>query len=348
MPGWLQRWLPQRTEIGEVTAQDLEIKPAGGLPGVAISGMKVSAKPTPNEEAWLLRGSDGTLTLPGLTTPFKMDSASARIDADALTLSDAVSHWLGDSEVTGRGTLPFTSTKPWHFSGHLARLDLRNILTPDWNQKLSGVLEGDYEASAAPPSDILLKGSLILKNGVVQGLPVLERVSDFTHTDRFRRVVLDEATWNIERLGNTTKITNLILQSNGLMRVEGGMTIKNRNLEGTFLVGVSPETLRWMPGAQAHVFTEPHPSGSPGFVWTHVRLAGNLDRGLSEDLSNRLLAAMGRSLIDAPLDAAQTGVDMLGNTGGAVLKSGEGVIDKADDVVKKGVDTVKGLVPFLK
>jgi hypothetical protein len=348
MPAWLQRWLPQRTEVGEVTIQNFDIKPAGGLPGVAIAGMRVSAKPTPNEEAWLLRGSDGTLTLPGLTTPFKMHSASARLDTEALTLSDAVSHWLGDSEVTGRGSLPFSGAKPWHFSGHLARLDLRNILTEDWNQKLSGSLDGDYEATAAPPSDVQLKGKLILKNGVVQDLPVLGRVADFTHTDRFRHVVLDEATWDIERLGDTAKVTNLVLQSNGLIRVEGGLTIKNRNLDGSFLVGVSPETLRWMPGAQAHVFTQPHPSGAPGFVWTRVRLTGNLDRGLNEDLSNRLLVAMGLAPIDAALDAAQTGVNVLGKTGGSVLKNGSGVIDKADDVVKKGVDAVKDLVPFLK
>ncbi len=295
MPAWLQRWLPQRTEVGEVTIQNFDIKPATGLPGVGIAGMKVTAKPTPNEEAWLLRGSEGTLTLPGLTTPFKMHSASATaFDADALTLSDAVSHWLGDSEVTGRGSLPFTSTKPWHFSGHLARLDLRNVLTADWNQKLSGLLDGDYEANAAPPDDVELKGKLTLKNGVVQDLPVLSRVADFTHTDRFKRhVVLDEAHWDIERLGGTTKVTNLALQSNGLIRVEGGLTIKNRNLDGSFLVGVSPETLRWMPGAKEHVFDQKHPSGAPGFVWTHVRLTGNLDRGLSEDLSNRLLTAMG-------------------------------------------------------
>lgn len=356
LPGWLQRFLPQRTEIGEVRVQDFAVNPADGSAGVSLTGMKMSAKPMGEEGAWQLRGNDGTLNLPGLTTPFRMDSASATVDGKALTLNDAISRWLGDSEVTGRGELPFNGSKPWSFSGHLSRLDLRHVLSEDWNTRLSGLLEGDYQATAAPPADVLLKGKLKLTNGVVQRLPVLDRVADFTHTERFRRVVLDDARWDVERVHDVTTITNLVLQSNGLMRVEGALVIKGRILQGNFLVGVSPETLRWMPGAQAHVFTEPHPSGAPGFVWTHVRLAGNLDQGLHEDLSNRLLAAMGRALIEEPLEFAGKGVDLLGKTGaealgktgGTVLEGGKEVIRGADDVVGKGVDVIKGFVPFLK
>jgi hypothetical protein len=355
LPAWLQRFLPTRTEIGEVKVQEFEIKPAQGT-GVGLSGLKVSAKPAGDEATWLLRSSDGTLTLPGLTTPFRLDSASATVNAGSLTLNDAVSRWLGDSEVTGRGELPFNGSKPWNFSGHLSRLDLKEVLNGEWNSKLSGTLEGDYEALSAPPGDVRLKGKLNLKNGVVQRMAVLDRVADFTHTERFRRVVLDEAKWDIERLGNVTTITDLVLQSNGLIRVEGAMVIKGRNIVGDFLVGVSPETLRWMPGAQAHVFTQAHPSGAPGFVWTRVKMAGNLDTGLHEDLSNRLLAAMGRALIDEPLDLAMKSVDLLGKkgldvvgkTGSTVIEGGKGIIQGAGDAASKGVDVIKGFVPFLK
>jgi hypothetical protein len=264
-------------------------------------------------------------------------------------LSDAVAGWLGDSEVTGRGSLPFTPDKQWNFAGHLSRLDLKDVLSAEWTSRLSGMLEGDYEAKQAAPADVLLKGHLTLKNGVVQNLAVLDRVATFTQTERFKRIVLDEASWDVERQHDVTKITNLILQSNGLIRVEGTMTVTGRNLRGDFLVGVSPETLRWMPGSRAHVFTEPHPSGLVGFVWTHVHLSGNLDGTIKEDLSNRLLAAMGMSLIDAPLGAVETGVDILGKAGAApVIDTGKGVIHKAGDVLEKGVDTVKGLIPFIK
>lgn len=355
MPGWLQRFLPQRTEISEVKVQEFEIKPAQGS-GVALSGLKVTAKPAGDEGTWLLRSSDGTLTLPGLTTPFRLNSASATVNAGSLTLNDAVSRWLGDSEVTGRGELPFNGSKPWNFSGHLSGLDLKEVLSGEWNTRLSGMLEGEYEAVSAPPGDVRLKGKLSLKNGVVQRLAVLDRVADFTHTERFRRVVLDEAKWDIDRIHDTTNITNLVLQSNGLIRVEGAMVIKGRNIQGDFLVGVSPQTLRWMPGAQAHVFTQAHPSGAPGFVWTRVKMAGNLDTGLHEDLSNRLLAAMGRALIDEPLDVALKGVDLLGKagidvvgkTGNTVIEGGKGLIEGAGDAASKGVDVIKGFVPFLK
>ncbi|MEI6535623.1 MAG: hypothetical protein WCN98_09815, partial [Verrucomicrobiaceae bacterium] len=149
------------------------------------------------------------------------------------------------------------------------------------------------------------------------------------------------------------KITRLVLQSNGLMRIEGDLSIDGKILKGDLLVGVSPETLRWMPGAQNHVFTDPHPGGTPGFVWTTVHLGGTMDSP-TEDLSNRLLAAMGKALlIDAPLEIAGKGVEVLGKTGSQVLNPGQGVIESSKEVIKgtgeavgQGVDVLKGFIPL--
>ena len=153
-------------------------------------------------------------------------------------------------------------------------LELRHILSEVWQAKLGGVLEGDYEIAGRPGRAGTIKGRLRVKSGVVQSLPVLERCAEFTHTERFRRVVLDEAAgeWAIE--GPRTRVTNIVLQSNGLIRVEGALLIEGQALAGDFIVGVSPETLRWLPGAQNHVFTEAGIGKVPGFVWTRVRVSG--------------------------------------------------------------------------
>lgn len=348
-PTWWSRWLPKRTEIGEVEVQNFELKPPAPDAGVAIMTMKLSARPAVDDGAWLLRGEGGKILLPQIKDALRLTSASARLDAKTLSLNDAVAQWIGDSDVTGRGELPFEKGKAWNFTGRISNLDLRHVLSADLKSRLSGVLESSYETSSQPDGSVLFKGKPRVKNGIVQGFPVLERVADFTTTERFRRVVLDEANCEIERQGSRTKITRLVMQSNGLIRIEGDIAIDGILLTGNLMVGVSPETLRWMPGAQNHVFIDPHSGGMPGFVWTTVRVSGTIDAP-KEDLSNRLLAAMGKALlIDAPMEVFGKGVEVLGKSGNDVLNNGQGVIESGKNVIKgagDAVDILNGIIPL--
>ena len=69
--------------------------------------------------------------------------------------------------------------------------------------------------------------------------------------------------------------------------------VNQGKLEGLFQVGVTPTSLRWLPGSQARVFTVER----DGYVWTSVRVTGLLD-DLKEDLSQRLIAAAGTELYE--------------------------------------------------
>ncbi|MEY4484904.1 MAG: hypothetical protein RL693_2356, partial [Verrucomicrobiota bacterium] len=345
IPGWLKGWIPNRTEIGKVEVQSFELTPAKDNPMVMVTGMRLTGKPATDEGAWILSGEAGEIRFAGQDKPFRITSINTRMDARSLAVNDAVFRWLGDSEVTARGDLPFEKGKTWNFKGRASNLDLGQVLSKDWQGKLSGVLEGDYEVN--PDT---LKGKISVKSGIAQNMAVLDRVADFTRTDRFRRVVLDEAVADVERKGGIIKVTNLVLQSNGLMRVEGGFSMQGNLIDGTFFVGVSPETLRWIPGAQGRVFTEQRAGSPPGFVWTTVRITGDVNRP-NEDLSNRLLAAAGKALLlDTPLIVPQMGLDALGGAGlpvdGAktILQGTGGAAGKA---VETGVDVIKGLVPLL-
>ncbi len=344
IPGWLKGWIPNRTEIGKVEVESFELTPAKDNPMVTVTGMRLSGKPATDEGAWILRGESGEIRFAGQDKPFRITSINTRMDARSLAVNDAVARWLGDSEVTARGDLPFEKGKSWSFKGRVSNLDLSHVLSKDWQGKLSGVLEGDYEVNPET-----LKAKIRVKSGIAQNMPVLDRVADFTRTDRFRRVVLDEATADIEQKGDVIKVTNLLLQSNGLMRVEGGFVMQGKIMDGTFFVGVSPETLRWIPGAQGRVFTEQRAGSPPGFVWTTVRVTGDVSRP-NEDLSNRLLAAAGKALLlDTPLIVPQLGLDAIGGAGvpvdgaKAIL---QGTGEAAGKAVETGVDVIKGLVPI--
>jgi len=353
-PAWMRRWLPTRTEIGEVDVRRFDLKPSGQGEGVTVDAVHIKARPAADEGAWKVNGEDGRVLVPGIAEAFRLGGATARFDAKSFVLDDAMARWLGESEVTARGEVPFAADQGWGFSGRVTGLDLRHVLSDAWKPKLGGVAEGDYEVSGRPGGAVLSKGKLRVKNGVVQSLALLERVADFTHTERFRRVVLDQAAGDVEAQGARMRVRNLVLQSNGLIRVEGDLSIDGRMLDGSLRVGVSPGTLRWMPGAQNHVFTDANAGKVPGFLWTHVRVSGTIDSP-TEDLSNRLLAAMGQAvLIDAPMQVLETGLDGIGRAGGSAVPAGKSVIEGGKDVIKgageaagKGLDALKGFIPLL-
>jgi hypothetical protein len=349
IPQWLRGWIPSRTQIDDVQVQTFDLLPPPGTPGVAATGITISGKPANDTGAWHLRGQGGKLSLPGLREPLRLTSLDARLDDRAIVFHDAVGRWLGDSEVSARGDLPFDKAKSWDFNGSISGLDLRQLLSADWSSRLGGMMEGDFRAGPA-----VVKGNVRCKNGIVQNMPVLNQVATFTHVDRFRRIVLDVASADVERSADAIKVTNLNLQSSGLIRVEGGFVIQGGQINGDLLVGVAPDTLTWIPGSQGHVFTDRR-NDAPGYVWTTVHISGPVEAP-REDLTNRVLVAMGL----APLDLAEKGVEILSGMAGGTGATGnsgaaKGVIDAGKDVingaagkaVETGVDLLKGVVPIL-
>lgn len=355
VPRWLRRWIPTRTQVDEVQVQTFEYSPPKGESGVAATGMTIVGKPANDTGAWSLRGEGGKVSLPRtalpprFNEPLRMTSVSARLDSKALVFHDASARWLGDSTVAARGDVPFDKADAWSFNGSIAGLDLRHLLDAEWNSRLSGKLEGDYEVNPA-----LVKGKVRCKNGIVQNMLVLDTIADFTRTERFRRIVLDSCSGDVERAGGITRVSNINLQCSGLIRVEGGIVIEDDQINGELLVGVAPDTLQWIPGSQDHVFRETR-ADAPGYVWTTMHVYGPATAP-KQDLTNRLLAAAGKALlIDTPLGFAVKGMEILGKSGGVGAEAAKGVINTGSDVIKgtgnaagkaveTGVDLIKGFI----
>jgi hypothetical protein len=348
VPLWLRRWIPTRTQVDEVQVQTFDFVPSSAEAGVSATNLTLTGKPSNDRGAWQLRSEGGKLVIPGLREPFRLSGVSSRLDADALVIHDASARWLGDSEVTARGDVPFGKAKPWGFNGAVRNLDMRHLLTPDWNSRLNGMLEGDYEVKPT-----VMKGKVRVKNGIVQNMPMLNQVATFTRVERFRRIVLDVAKADMEHAGDRITVSNLDLQSSGLIRVEGGLVIQGDQINGDLLVGVAPDTLNWILGSRERVFTQTR-ADAPGYVWTNVRISGPLNSP-SEDLTNRILIAMGL----APLDLAGKGVELLTGTAAGmgaagvtkeVMDAGKSVIEgsggAAGKVIETGVDVLKGVVPI--
>ncbi len=115
--------------------------------------------------------------------------------------------------------------------------------------------------------------------------------------------------------GNIT-LTNIVAESKGLLRVEGTCSIgADGAVAGTLRVGVTPQTLQWLPGSRERVFT----LAQNGYLWTDVRLAGTT-QSLQEDLSSRLANAMKDQVI-------QEGTRVLEVLPGPAKEGAKGVLD---------------------
>ena len=146
---------------------------------------------------------------------------------------------------------------------------------------------------------------------------MLDEISTFTRNLQFRRLNLSTASGEFTQDDTRLRVKNFVAESDGLIRVEGAFTIEKGNIDGTFMVGVTPATLQWLPGSQAKVFTE----SRAGYVWAPMRLTGPANKP-TEDLSPRLIAA------------AQ----------GAII---EGVQNAAGQAVKTGTDAAKSLLDLV-
>jgi hypothetical protein len=135
-------------------------------------------------------------------------------------------------------------------------------------------------------------------------------------------------------------LTNLVLASEGLVRVEGNLFIRNRELDGSFRLGLAAGTLANIPGAETHVFAP----GERGLLWTTLRITGTLDDP-KEDLTDRLMAAAGMRMFDVIPETGEKVIkfsrSLLGDTPGKVIEAGGQVIDKGVEALDKGVKIIE-------
>jgi len=190
------------------------------------------------------------------------------------------------------------------------------MLTPDWRQRLSGRLAGVANINAPlgtgeAASELTVSGSLALVDGQLTALPILDEIGTFTHTERFRTLELTRASANYKRTPGRLEVTDLVVESEGLIRIEGAYTVVDGQIDGDFQVGLTPATLQWIPGSQELIFTD----SRGGYRWTPMHITGPVAHPV-DDLTPRLITATGKTIIKGAEDIE-----------GTVKKTGEGLLD---------------------
>lgn len=292
VPDWLKRFLPNRVELDEV----------------AIGSTQISVLNSANEQVFLLKGAGGKVS-PDFNTriwEILMQGGTIQVpNQEEVGIRELAMRWkrsdlfidrcslsvFGDGSVAAAGEIGFGEDGVFDLDLDLASIDLDDLLDGEWADRLDGMIEGPVKVTGKPGA-FIYEGELRVKEAAAKSIPVLALIAEYTRNEQFKQLVFSEAKTGFKREGEVVELNDLVLQSDGLVRVEGDITILGESLEGVCRVGVTPGTLRWIPGAERQVFTE----SKDGFLWAPLNLTGTVSEP-REDLSGRLIAAAGEEIL---------------------------------------------------
>ena len=343
---WYDFLIPHTVELKqfELASSAVKVITRSGPVGIAGTSWRVVPEAS-SKNSYRAEGNDGTVKLPWKWAP-RMNLGRARLlyrgDTIYLTGADFQVYESGRLDLSGEMSV---KGEGYTFTGDLRDVYCAEILPENWKQRLSGKVDSGFtvEGDDAGPS---VTGNLVLANGVLTALPLLDSLSAYADTTRFRRLALEEGKTDFAWEDGTLVLRNFVLSSEGLMRLEGALRMDpQERLDGRFRLGIVPGVLARIPGAESVVFSP----GERGLLWTDLRITGTLDEP-EEDLSKRLVEAAGlrmfevlpetgervlkftKEVIDQDLEAhLQKGADVL-DQGRAVIEDAKGVVEEVEGI----------------
>ncbi len=334
LPRWLSDLAPNRVEVDRIhiAATHVTVEKAAGAV-FTLAGVETTMEPDFASGVWEIRGKGGTMQVPD-QPQIRLKELGMRWRGSELFVDRCALGIYRDGHIEGRGEIGFESGGMFDVNLDISSITIDELVEGEWRDRLDGILHGPVHITGSP-GGLVYEGTLNVTEGVIESIPVLELVARYTRSDRFKRIVLNEARTNFKSDGWRVELRDLVLQSDGLVRVEGSVDIVGDQLEGDLSVGVAPGTMRWIPGAERLVFVEDR----DGFRWTPLRLSGTT-ADPKEDLSARLIAAAGESLLDElPGGLREMAEEFLAPDGEKV---------PSDKLIEQGKKVLDFLSPFLQ
>lgn len=306
----LPSWLPSKFNLDEVAVQDANA--ALGVVGQIRNAM-LTIKP--EGAGWIFDVRGGKFDPAAVMGPLDIDQLRVRLQQGVVYLTDAELRSSGAGRISangeiGGGKLPYDIRMEWQ------NIDAADLLDETWKERLTGLVDGNATIQPAATGVTSVSGRFNLSEGTLHGLPLQDDIARFTRSPQFQRMPIHELSSDFVTNGTVTDFTNFVLESKGLIRVTGSGRVGPGNaVVGTFQIGVTQQTLQWLPGSQEKVFVE----SRDGYLWTSINVGGTLDSP-TEDLSARLAQAMGEQVID-------TGIKVLENAPQQTKEAVDRVID---------------------
>ncbi|MCX7886795.1 MAG: hypothetical protein N3B01_06010 [Verrucomicrobiae bacterium] len=266
---------------------------------------KMEVTPNRNFLDCELRGGDLRLTdLP----PLQVEEAKIRVHKDQASLRESRLQLADGGRLIVNGQIGRDAATELDLNVHFEDVPLHRWLPTDWRGRLIGLAHGEARLSGrmGVAGASRSEGRIELSNARLEALPMLNRLAVFTGSEQFRQLQLQKARADYWWRNGQLVVERILLESVGLLRLEGRFTLENDIVNGEFDVGVASSVLRWLPGARSRVFTIER----DGYRWTKMRVQGPTN-DLQENLSGRLLAAASAEAIETTKEALQKGAEAL-------------------------------------
>lgn len=287
-PSLLSKLLPNRTEIQSIKAERADVSKAGA----ALKKTRLTLKPVGKD--WEILAEDGEFTTSALALakPIELKSANVTVKKALTVLKNA--HLIfasgGQSNVTGQWTTDGNS----EMHADLENINIDPFLPTWWRTRFFGTIDGTLNILQSAGKQPELDATLRLKGGRLESLPLLSELDAFLGTPRFKTLPIRSGSLKVHRAGDVTELKDIQLDADGMLRIEGSITVREGKLDGALRVGISPSLIQWLPSSRGKVFEE----NRDGYVWTPVRVFGTTDLP-QEDLSKRLVQAAAGAVIDS-------------------------------------------------
>lgn len=286
-------FLPQEVELQGLEVGEVVLEAEMKKGTARLRGMQMRAAPGSGRQTFDVELTGGELTLPGgFLPPMRVRDARMRYQDGAVFINRAEARLWDEGRLELRG-----EWDPRHeiraLQGELSGVRCEEVVSEDWAKRVSGVLSTQFEVTW-PGGEPDASGQMVLRNGVITALPILEVLEAYADTRRFRVLTLSDARADWRWREGQWSLSNLVIASEGLLRLEGELRVVGERLDGNFRLGLAPGTLASIPGAEEHVFL----AGERGLRWAPVRVTGTLSEP-RHDLAERLIAAAGRRLLEA-------------------------------------------------
>lgn len=275
---FLPSWLPSRFELGSFDVKKADLR----FGEIQSKGQTLKVQPL--GEGYNIEARGGSLSIPGLPP---LTHAQSRIrERKGIYYLDDSRFFLPDA-----GSLVASGN-----SGAEARLALvwdgvpaASLPVPD----LAKYLDGTSRGTATRDAGGAWRGSITFTDTRLRNLPLLKNAASFLQDSSWTNPLLQELSANFEYSAGNLTLTNLVIQSTGLARIEGSVRIaQGGDLSGQLELGLDLNTLKLLPGARETVF----PTSRSGWYWSPVQLGGTVSNP-REDLSPRLAACVAGAVL---------------------------------------------------
>jgi len=325
-------WLPRDAELQELDVGEVVVR-ANLMEGPAMaSGMTVHVEPSGGKNAYRAEVRGGTVRLPFKILPeSRLDRLKLRYQDGNVFLTDATVLAWKSGRIEGSGEWDVKS-RQFSMEGGASGMTCEDIFSEDWAKRMTGDVASTFTMDNATGTPAA-RGKLTIQGGVLTALPMLDALAAYADTRRFRVLQLNEAHTDWRWKKGELNLINLVLSSDGLVRLEGTITIRGRNLDGLFRLGLAPGTLATIPGAETDVFI----AGERGLLWSPLRITGTLDDP-KEDLTDRLIAAAGLRMFD---QIPETGEKVIKFTRSVLGDDPNKAIDKGVKIIEQGTGIIR-------